>query len=138
MRPSRLATAARVVVVVLLVAWSLGPIVVGVLTSLSTQPEIAALPAHWLPADPSLDAYSSLLGSDGGGDKARVGVGTASDASAFKSALLNTTILTVVSTLVILVVAILAGYGFSRLAFKGSSVLMWVVVATLIIPLFTL
>ncbi len=38
----------------------------------------------------------------------------------------------------ILIVAVLAGYGFSRLSFKGSSVLLWTVVATLIIPLFTL
>ena len=37
-----------------------------------------------------------------------------------------------------LVIAVFAGYGFSRLEFKGSRPLLWVVLATMIIPLFTL
>lgn len=136
MRPSRPAVAGRIVVVALLIAWSLGPVAIGVLTSLSTQPEVAAVPARWVPADPSFESYSALLGGKGGGGG---GVAqTASDASAFSQALLNTALLTVVSTLVILVVAILAGYGFSRLTFKGSTPLLVIVLATLIIPLFTL
>lgn len=136
MRPSRRARAGKIAVVALLVAWSLGPVAIGVLTSLSTQPEVAAVPARWVPENPSLDTYSTLLSGKGG--RGGAATQTASDASAFSPALLNTAILTVVSTLAILGVAVLAGYGFSRLTFKGSTPLLLVVLATLIIPLFTL
>ena len=43
----------------------------------------------------------------------------ASDATQFPRALLNTALLTVVSTLIVLLIAVLAGYGFARLEFKG-------------------
>ena len=42
------------------------------------------------------------------------------------------------STVVVLLIAVLAGYGFSRLRFTGSRPLFWLVLATMIIPVFTL
>jgi multiple sugar transport system permease protein len=137
-RPSRLALTARGVGIALLVAWSLGPILVGVTTSLETQKEAQQVPARWVPSDPNTEYYSALLGGDetNGGQTATSDA--ASDATEFPRALLNTTLLTVVSTVIVLVIAVLAGYGFSRLAFRGGRPLLWVVLATMIIPLFTL
>lgn len=135
MRQSRLSLAGRSVAVILLVAWSLGPLAVGILTSVSTLPEVQAVPARWVPEQPTLDSYSALLGGGGGGGVAQ---DTAADASAYSQAILNTAVLTVISTVVILVVAVLAGYGFSRLAFRGSTPLLLAVLATMVIPLFTL
>ena len=134
MRQSRLSLAGRSVAVILLVAWSLGPLAVGILTSVSTLPEVQAVPARWVPEDPTLDSYSALLGGGGSGGVAQ---DTAADASAYSQAILNTAVLTVISTVVILVVAVLAGYGFSRLAFRGSTPLLLAVLATMVIPLFT-
>lgn len=135
MRQSRLSLAGRSVAVILLVAWSLGPLAVGILTSVSTLPEVQAVPARWVPEQPTLDSYSALLGGGGGGGVAQ---DTAADASAYSQAILNTAVLTVISTVVILVVAVLAGYGFSRLAFRASTPLLLAVLATMVIPLFTL
>ena len=42
--------------------WSLAPIALGVATSLSTQADVQAVPARWLPRHAMLDAYRSLLG----------------------------------------------------------------------------
>jgi multiple sugar transport system permease protein len=136
MRPSPLATGLRVAGIALLVAWSLGPLAIGVATSISTQREVNAIPTKWIPDDPTLDSYSALLGDS----SADVGpaFNVASDAGAFGQSLLNSTLLTVIATVVILIVAVLAGYGFSRLRFSGSNLLLGAVLATIIIPVFTL
>jgi multiple sugar transport system permease protein len=134
MKPSRLAVTVRAVGVALLIAWSLGPILVGISTSISTQKEAQQVPAKWAPDDPTLDSYSSLIrGSETGAS-----ADAAADAREFGRALLNSTLLTIVTTAVVLVIAVFAGYGFSRLEFRGSRSLLWVVLATMIIPVFTL
>ena len=137
MRPSRPALALRALGVALLVAWSLGPVLVGVMTSLETQKEAQQVPARWAPEKPTTEFYSSLLGGEVTGGRTSTS-DAASDASQFPRALLNTTLLTVVSTVAVLLIAVFAGYGFSRLEFRGSRPLLWIVLATLIIPLFTL
>jgi multiple sugar transport system permease protein len=134
MRTSRLALSVRTIGVALLVAWSLGPVLVGVMTSLETQKEAQQVPARWVPADPSTDYYSSLLGGKESGGSSDA----AADATEFPRALLNTTLLTVVSTIAVLLIAVLAGYGFARLEFRGGKQLLWIVLATMIIPIFTL
>ena len=40
------------------------------------------------------------------------------------------------ATVAILCVSVLAGYAFSRLRFRGSSALMWVIVSTMLVPIF--
>lgn len=135
MRPSRAALTIRTIGVALLVAWSLGPVLVGLMTSLSTQKEAQQIPTRWVPADPSFDYYTALLGGEPAGSAKS---DAAADATEFPRALVNTTLLTVVTTLIVLVIAILAGYGFSRLEFKGSKPMLWGVIATMIIPIFTL
>ncbi|MET0957120.1 MAG: carbohydrate ABC transporter permease, partial [Solirubrobacterales bacterium] len=126
----------RAIGIALLVAWSVGPVLVGVMTSLETQKEAQQVPARWVPSDPNTEYYSALLGGEstsGGGI-----TDAAADATQFPRALLNTTLLTVASTVVVLLIAVLAGYGFSRLRFTGSRPLFWLVLATMIIPVFTL
>jgi multiple sugar transport system permease protein len=136
MRTPRLATGLRGLAVALLIVWSLGPLAIGVTTSISTQREVNAIPTKWIPDDPTLDSYSALLGDSSASGGAALD--TASDADAFGQAIVNTTILTVIATVAILVVAVMAGYGFSRLRFRGSNALLAVVLATMVIPVFTL
>ena len=135
MRPSRPALTLRAIGIALLVAWSVGPVLVGVMTSLETQKEAQQVPARWVPSDPNTEYYSALLGGEETSNRTS---DAASDASEFPRAFVNTVLLTVVSTIVVLLIAVLAGYGFSRLRFKGSRPLFWLVLATMIIPVFTL
>jgi len=128
-------TVGRWLVVSLLLAWSLGPVLIGVLTSLSTQQEVQAVPAQLIPAHPNIDAYRSLLGHP----RARTGPiasGTVGvqETQAFTRVLLNAAVSTLISVLAILVVSISAGYAFSRLRFRGQTGLLVAIVATLAIP----
>lgn len=123
----------RTVVIAAIVLWSLAPIGLGVVTSLSTQADVQAVPARWLPQHATLDPYRSLLGGTG---DARAG-GTVSERGAFAHALWNSASITLMSTLVILCVAISAGYAFTRLRFPGRGALFWAIVATTVVPVFT-
>jgi multiple sugar transport system permease protein len=106
-----------------------------VITSVSTQNDVQAVPARWLPRHPTLDAYHSLLG--GTGNEGRAG-GTVSESGTFTKALRNSAVLTLLSTLAILCVSISAAYAFSRLRFRGRRVLFWGILATMVVPVFTL
>jgi multiple sugar transport system permease protein len=123
----------RIVAIAAILLWSLAPIGLGVITSLSTQADVQAVPARWLPHHATLDAYRSLLG--GSGDF-RAG-GTVSESGAFTHALWNSASITMLSTLAILCVAISAGYAFARLRFPGRGALFWAIVATTVVPVFT-
>jgi multiple sugar transport system permease protein len=133
-KPSASVTFVRIIGVTLLVAWSLGPIVMGVMTSMSTQPETQQVPARWVPQHPTLDNYEALLG----GGKKVSSDDAAADSSQFGRAMINTTVLTLVTTAIVLAISVCAGYGFSRTEFKGSKQLLWIVLATMVIPIFTI
>jgi multiple sugar transport system permease protein len=133
MKASRRASSVRLLAVIAILGWSLGPVAVGVLTSLSSQTDVEAVPARWIPHQFSTDAYQALITG------ANTSTGnTAADASAFGASLVSSIEVTVEATLATLVVSVLAGYAFSRLQFRGSKVLLWAVLATLVVPLFTL
>lgn len=134
MRPTRLSRSLRAAVVALLCLWSLGPILIGVSTSLSTPQETKETPTRWLPRQPDFSAYEALIGGKESGGPSEA----AADASAFGTAMKNSIIVTLVTTAAVLVVAVLAGYGFSRLRFAGSGALLTIVLATMVVPLFTL
>jgi multiple sugar transport system permease protein len=123
----------RIVAITGIGLWSLAPIGLGVATSLSTQADVQAVPARWLPGHAMLDAYRSLLGGTG---DFRAG-GTVSESGAFAHAICNSASVTLMSTLAILCVAISAGYAFARLRFPGRGALFWAIVATTVVPVFT-
>jgi multiple sugar transport system permease protein len=123
----------RAVAIAVIVLWSLAPIGLGVATSLSTQADVQAVPARSLPHHATLDAYRSLMGGTG---DSRAG-GTVSESGAFAHAMWNSVSITLMSTLAILCVAISAGYAFARLSFLGRGALFWAVVATTVVPVFT-
>ena len=123
----------RVVAITGIGLWSLAPIGLGVATSLSTQADVQAVPARWLPRHAMLDAYRSLLGGTGDSHAG----GTVSESGAFAHAMWNSASVTLMSTLAILCVAISAGYAFARLRFPGRGALFWAIVATTVVPVFT-
>lgn len=72
------------------------------LTSLKTPAETMQTPPVWLPATPSLDAYSKVSGVIDAG-----------------RSFLNSAIIASVTTLGILVTSLMAGYAFAKHEFKG-------------------
>jgi multiple sugar transport system permease protein len=121
------------VAVAVIVVWSLGPIVLGLITSFSSQQDIQAVPARWLPAHPTVDSYRSLLGGTGGHQFG----GSVSESGTFLKAMVNSATVTAASVVLVLVVSITAAYAFSRLRFGLRPLLFWCIVLTLVVPVFT-
>ena len=109
--------------------WSLGPIILGVLTSLSTQAEVQA--GQWLPTTLNISGYRALLTSGG---SATSNGAVPSEIAAFGHAMLNSAVITIETTCVLMVLAITASYSFGRLRFPGRRVMFGSLVATLVIP----
>jgi multiple sugar transport system permease protein len=133
MKPSRVARVARGIAIFALIAWSLGPVAIGVATSLSAQTDVQAVPTRWLPRHITLDGYTALVS---GTSSANAG-GSVSESGTFRTAMINSAIVTLLATLGTLAVAIPAAYSFSRLRFRFSKPLFWGILATLIVPVFT-
>ena len=129
MRRSRLGKVVRGIVIGVVLLWSLGPVVLGVLTSLSTQAEVQA--GQWLPTSWNASGYRALLSS--GGAQTTTGF-VPSEISAFGHAMTNSLLITLETTAVLLVLAVMSGYAFARLRFPGRRVMFASLVATLVVP----
>jgi multiple sugar transport system permease protein len=115
-----------------IVVWSLGPIVVGVVTSISSQTDVRAVPARWVPHDASLTAYHQLLQ----GTSSQRSGGTVTEAGVFSHAMLTSAQLALIATAATLVVSTMAAYAFARLRFRLGRPLFYAVLATMLIPVF--
>jgi multiple sugar transport system permease protein len=124
--------AIRTLSIAWIVAWSLGPIAIGVVTSISSQPDVRAVPARWIPHTVSLDAYRQLLE---GSSSTRSG-GTVTEAGVFGQAMWVSAQVALMSTVVTLVVAAMAAYAFGRLRFRLGQTLFVAVLATMLVPVF--
>ncbi|GAB5373568.1 MAG: carbohydrate ABC transporter permease [Acuticoccus sp.] len=100
----------------ILVIWTATPIVWAVLASLKEPLEIYESNTL-LPADPTFAAYRTVLGMDG-----------------FGRWLFNSTLVTIVATIVPLSISILAAYGFARYAFRFRHMLLLLYLIPRIIP----
>jgi multiple sugar transport system permease protein len=124
--------AVRTLSIAWILAWSLGPILIGVVTSISSQPDVRAVPARWIPHNVSLDAYRQLLE---GSSSARSG-GTVTEAGVFGHAMRASAEVALSSTVLTLFVAAMAAYAFGRLRFRLGQTLFVAVLATMLVPVF--
>ncbi|MFF0103725.1 carbohydrate ABC transporter permease [Streptomyces hirsutus] len=105
----------------------LAPLAWALFTSLKSETEAVEVPPHWLPKEWTGQAWSAVVESGN-----------------LTNWLLNSLVVSVCVTAVVLVVSALAGYGFARTEFRGRGALMGVVMTGLMIspavlgvPLFT-
>lgn len=122
----------RGLAIVVIVLWSIGPVLLGIITSFSTQIDATAVPARWVPHHVTISAYRALLGG-GSGPSA---YGTVTAAGTFQKAMLNSTELALAAAAGTLIVATMGSYAFSRLPFRGRSGLYYALLATMTIPIF--
>ncbi|MEU1253750.1 carbohydrate ABC transporter permease [Streptomyces sp. HUAS 31] len=129
-QPRRPWTPSQIVLTLLGTAVSvvfLAPFAWGLFTSLKSETEAVEVPPHWLPKDWTGQAWTALF-----------------ETGNITDWFVNSLVVSVCVTSVVLVVSALAGYGFARTEFRGKGVLMGVVMAGLMIspavlgvPLFT-
>jgi multiple sugar transport system permease protein len=124
----------KTIAILAIVAWSVAPIVLGVLTSISTQRDVASVPSHWLPHDATTTAYQELLQ----GSKTRATGGTVTEAGTFTRSMWNSTQLALVTTAVTLVLSTMAAYAFGRLRFRFGNAVLALLVGTMVIPIFVI
>ncbi|MFI5713428.1 carbohydrate ABC transporter permease [Kribbella sp. NPDC051620] len=111
--------------VALLLIWSLGPVYWALKTSLQTETDARARPAHYLPTNATLQNYKTLLSGD-------------SDIPAqVRRSAVNIVVECGAATIVTVVLATLAAYAFARMRFRGRNVLFYAVLATMAFPAYT-
>ncbi|MDH6584425.1 multiple sugar transport system permease protein [Streptomyces sp. SAI-133] len=103
------------------------PIAAALFTSLKSEAEAAEIPPHWLPEVWTVQAWKALW-----------------ETGNITNWFINSLVVSVCVTSVVLTVSALAAYGFARTEFRGKSVLMGIVMSGLMIspavlgvPLFT-
>lgn len=116
-----------------LLAWSLLPILWAVRSSLTRPVDLTAATFRLLPPVLTWQHYANLLGTA----SAFRGEATQSVWPQFSRALLNSLVTSASATVVTVFAAALGGYAFARLRFPGRDVVFGLVVATLAIPAYT-
>jgi multiple sugar transport system permease protein len=122
----------KIVAVLVIVVWSVGPVVMGVTTSISTQREVNAIPSHWVPHQPTLSAYRALLNGSSGQSSG----GTVTQGGEFVHAMTNSAELSLGSAALTLVVATMAAYALGRLRFRFGGAVLALLIGTMVIPIF--
>jgi multiple sugar transport system permease protein len=124
----------KALAVVAIIVWSVGPIVLGVTTSISTQREVNAIPSHWVPRQPTLTAYRALLNGSSGESSG----GTVTQGGEFVHAMTNSAELSLGSAALTLVVATMAAYALGRLRFRFGGGVLALLIGTMVIPIFVI
>jgi multiple sugar transport system permease protein len=112
--PRRLALYGVLVAVALI---QFAPLYWLVISTLKTPEEFASIPPTWFPSAPTLDAYARVFGD-----------------VPFGRSILNSVLITGVSSAAVLVTSTMAGYVFAKYRFRGRDVIFWGVVATMFLP----
>ena len=128
-RPSRntiLQGIAFVVLLIVAVLWIL-PLAWALDTALKPESETTIVPLSWIPSHFTLDAFVKVLSAGG-----------------IARWYVNSAVTSIIITVVTVILASLAAYGFSRVQFPGKGFLFWLIMAgimvppqILIVPLFT-
>lgn len=100
-----------------LVAFSILPLLWGISTALKEESDVYAFPPSWIPAPVTFENF----------------VGVFQNPDLIRS-FFNTLIVASATTVVALVVGILGGYGFSRYRFPGRNTLLWSVLFIQLFP----
>jgi multiple sugar transport system permease protein len=109
----------RYVLLVVLALIFVSPLVFMLVTSFKSRVEAAGVPPTWIPADPTTQAYTSILGSSG--TPVLRWFANSMIAAAANSALVVTT-------------AAMAAYPLARMTFRGRNVVFGLIIATLFVP----
>lgn len=104
--------------------WTLAPIYWALRTSLLKEIDVTSTSVKYLPIPASTENYVNLLGLNG----------DTSVWQSFSQALINSLVSSLIATIAVLVIAVLAGYAFARLEFRGKNTLFMMVLITMALP----
>jgi multiple sugar transport system permease protein len=109
----------------LILLWSLVPIYWALKSSFQTEADARATPVHYVPTNPTLRNFRTLLAGD-------------SDVSdQIRRSAVNIVVECTLATVVTVVLATLAAFAFARMRFRGRRILFYSVLATMAFPAYT-
>ncbi len=129
-RKKPLVVTALVVMIIIMLLWSIGPVLWIFISSITVRAELYSVPPHWIPRNPTLNAYRTVLIE---GEGFRGGEGQAA-ARLIRTGILNSLIIALSTTVLVMGVAPLLGYVFGRLRFPGRRFLFFFVLALIALP----
>ena len=113
----RLGPAGYYIISILLAVLALIPFLWMISTSLKNRGALMSIPIEWIPAEPTLDAYTEVFSR-----------------FPFLRTIGNSLFISVAFTLITLVSASMAAFAFAKLRFRGSGVILSIYIATMMIP----
>ena len=113
----RLGQAGYYIISILLAVLALIPFLWMISTSLKSRGALMSIPIEWIPAEPTLDAYTEVFSR-----------------FPFLRTIGNSLFFSVAFTLITLVSASMAAFAFAKLRFRGSGVILSIYIATMMIP----
>jgi len=116
---------AQILMVVLVLVFIYLPVFWLVISSVSTRAELLSIPLRWIPENPTLQNYASVL---------LPGSATSEVARTFKITLRNSMVIASSVTIISLVVGSLAAYALVRIRFRFSDVFLIGIIGTRMIP----
>ncbi len=114
----------------LILFWSVSPLLWIFISSISTRTELYSKPPHWVPENPTMQAYKKVLVT---GESFRGGDGIAA-AELFRKGIFNSLVVSLVTTAMVMFFAPLLGYVFSRLKFRGSNFMFYIIIGIIALP----
>lgn len=123
-RPRLGSRVGRIVVGVVIVAWSLAPLYWAVVMAFSSQADILTMSGSIIPKSLTLGNFRDLFSAD------------ADSASALYQAIASSLIQAVGTTLLTLVLSLPAAYAFARLQFFGAKFTIGLITLTLAVPIY--
>lgn len=115
----------------LLLVWTFAPLYWMFITSISPGVEILSSPPHWIPENPTFERYQSVFSA---ADVSFRGTTVQSPAGAFISGLLNSVIVAATTTVLSLVLGLIAAFAFARLKFRFNATLLFSIMALQMLP----
>jgi multiple sugar transport system permease protein len=121
---AKVVRASLYVAMVLTLICILAPFAWLVISSISSQADLITLPLRWIPPNPTLDRLAALT----------FGSTTDNSALAFRAAVANSVVVVSATTAIAMVTGVIAAYAFARLHFPGRNKLIYVFLATYMLP----
>jgi len=118
-------TAMLTVLVLLVMVFIFLPVLWLIISSISTRAELLSVPVHWIPENPTLENYISILVP---------GSATSEVARTFKITLRNSLVVATSVTFISLLAGSLAAYALVRIRFRFSEILLIGIIGTRMIP----
>jgi len=109
---------------IIILVFVLFPIIWVAITSLKSQSELFAIPVRYFPKKPTLQSYKEIFFKGYWSGQALL----------WHQYLLNSLFVSGISTFFVLLFGSMAGYAFSRFSFKGSRILLTILILTRMLP----